>query len=255
MFFVELRRTVERSGPPKYVPIESLVDRTGFRSVYAIDSTTRDAVLSAGSVRDLEGLSVYSDTLFIDFDGEGGDEMADALIENNIQFERFDTGRRGCHIHVVIEPMTGPHVPYSQLQWVKEHATGSWDATIYRAHSIIRLEGTFHEKNPGHSKTYLYGNIGKPLNIPMLSPPPPIEIPGQHEGTRNEAEFWKQILVPKREPGRTNRVYMLGALARECGVEYDDGLEAVKQWAETAAQPPLRDERELLRAYRSGYRG
>lgn len=257
-FYYEVRRTVERHGPPVYVQHGELVGMTGFRSVYGFDRETRDMILTRGSVRDLDGLPVYSDTLFIDFDGmEGVNVLDNALRGEGIRYEVWDTGRRGVHFHIPIAPMFGPGVPYSQLRWVREHAPGEWDGTVYRPHSVIRLPGTMHEKNPGHGKEVLWASPGKTLIIPALTPPPPTSAtPGSLDGTaKPESVFWSNILVPKSSPGRTNRVYYLGALARECGVEYEAGLEAVRNWAVTWCSPPLTNEREIVRTYRSGYEG
>lgn len=254
-YFVEHRRVVNRVGPLRYVPLEQSSELTGFRSVYAVDAATRDMILQAKTFRGMSGLPVFSDCLYIDFDGdEGVEEFQQVLFTEGIGYDKWATGRRGVHFHIPIEPMFGPHVPHSQLTWVEARATGPWDKTIYRPHSIIRLPGTWHEKNPGHKKELIKTYWGKRLVIPVVVPVP-IEIRSAADGPKNEADFWSATLVPKSEPGRTARVYFLGSLARECGVDFETAREAVLTWASTQARPPLTNSQDVLRAFTSGYQG
>lgn len=253
MFHVELRRTVERTGPLHYVTLAEVEKHTGFRSVYAIDAQTTKQITQAKSFRGLQP-AVYSNCLFVDFDGdEGVTEFAERLTSEGIGYTCWSTGRRGAHFHVPCVPMFGVHVPHSQLLWVEARATGPWDRTIYRPFSLIRLPGTWHEKNPGHRKEIMAWGEGTLANIPMVVPVP-IEIRSPERG-QNESDFWAATLVPKSEPGRTARVFYLGALARECGVDYDKARDAILHWAANQARPPLTDTQDVLRAFTSGYQG
>lgn len=255
-YFIEVRRTVERSGPLAYAPLAHESYYTGFRSVYAVDTATRDLILSRGNVAGLEHTPVYSAELFLDYDSdEGVDEAVRTLADMGVRFAVFDTGRRGVHIHVPCAPMLGSSVPYSQLQFVRAHFGGAWDHTLYRHHSIFRLEGTFHEKNPGHTKRLrFWGPDGKLLEIPILPMPPPLERQREEDAsvTKTPSDFWSAVLAPHQGP-RTFHVYSLGALAAECGVSYDEGLAAAGNWAHTICRPPLTSERELTRVFNNGY--
>lgn len=253
-YFVETRRTVERSGPLAYTPLTELAGVTGFRSVFAVDAPLRDLILRKGSVGGLENAPVYSDTLFVDFDTDSGVEAAvQRLVDTGCHFEVWNTGRRGVHLHVPITPMRGAGVPHSQLTWVRANFEGDWDETVYRHHSIIRLPGTFHEKNPGHCKQLMVAYAGVLLTIPLLERPPPVSMPHTARGDRNPSEFWSSVLSPHQSPGRTFRIFHLGALAAECGLPFDEGLAAARSWAQTIANPPLHNEQEIRRVFVNGY--
>jgi hypothetical protein len=252
-WYIEHRRTVERTGPLKYVPLEACPTLTGFRAVYAVDAALKDHILKAGSVSGLDGVPVYSDTLFLDYDGEDGVEAArDTLCGLGARFEIYTTGRRGRHFHVQIEPMFGTSVPYSQLQFVRAYFTGAFDHTIYRPHSIIRLPGTYHEKAPGQMKQRLELLEGNPLRIPMQERPPEVAVRRNSEETQNPSDFWTAVLSPKAT-GRTFRLFFLGALAARCGIDYEEGLAAARSWATTICYPPLTSEREIQRVFSNGY--
>jgi hypothetical protein len=213
-----------------------------------------------GRVAGIDNAPVYSDCLFIDFDSRSGVlEMERYLRSTGIGYSRWATGRRGAHLHIDIEPMRGVHVPQSQLEWVRTrfdgHIDGIVDDTTFRKTSIIRLPGTWHEKNPGRRKERLYNVVGNRLVIPALSEPPVGSIKKKDiPDTKGAADFWLAMITRKGEPGRNQRVYSLGCLARECGLSHEKGLEAVIHWAATKCDPPLTHVGEIRRQYGNGYR-
>lgn len=254
-YFVEHRRTVVRSGPPKYVPLADIDNYTGFRGVYAVTEAVAKHIAAQGHVGNLQGVPVYSDTLFVDFDSEAGvTEFAKTLSRLHVRFEMYATGRRGTHFHVPIVPMWGTNVPNSQLAWVEANATGEWDRTIYRQASIIRLDGTWHEKNPGNRKQLSVSVISSnTLEIPLLPPEAGQHTPVSKDADKTSTDFWAMIYTPKGSPGRNFRLYSIARTAAELGMEENTARKAAEWWAHNRAQPPLPVDSEFTRIWRNGF--
>ncbi len=255
-YFIEHRRTVQRSGPPKYVDIDRIEGLTGFRSLYAV--TYADACRAQGerSVSVLADAPVFSDCLFVDYDGDNGrHEFAATLKDLGVEFSVWVTGRRGVHFHVPIVPSFGVTVPRDHLTWVAARATGDWDRTIYRPTAVIRLPGTWHEKAAGHCKECVERHEGALLEIPKAEQQPPGVRLAVSGGAKNQGEFWSALLESKGEPGRTFRLWHLARLSRECGIDEDEAVEALREWSVTRATPPLTDSREVERVIYNGLGG
>ena len=258
-YYAENRRTVYRIGKPVFVPLDQLPACQGFQSVYAFDEALMRVLQSKGNTTDLRDCIVYSDMLFVDFDVVNPviDDFFDWLYNNNYTYEMWDSGNRGPHAHVPIEPMRGTTVPQAQLAWVREHIpTGLFDPTIYRHHSVIRLPGTWHEKRAGHRKHLLESHHGRTLVISTIDVPLPGIIPTESATTneRDPAMFWSAVMTPKLSPGRNARLYSLGRLAAECGIVYEKALEAGLYWAREECKPPMTHEYEIQREFTNGYR-
>jgi hypothetical protein len=124
MYWVEHRQSLQRSGPPKFVPVEFLESYTGFRGVYEYDLMNAQEIERQGHMRNLDDLTVYSSTLFLDFDScpTQAEIFKQFLLEQNYSFEEYDSGNRSIHFHVDLVPMMGPYIPQVQKSWVKAHA-------------------------------------------------------------------------------------------------------------------------------------
>jgi hypothetical protein len=258
MILFEHRRIVQRQGPARFVSAEELSQCTGFRSVYGYAEGLAAHLATLPSHAGVTSeASVYSDTLFVDFDSDDGIDAAVKMLgQLGLAFEVWSTGRRGVHVHIACVPMQGSMVPASQRAWVEQHLEGDWDATIYRPGALIRLPGTWHEKAPGKRKELMYRMEGSPLAVPMLAATVPTAVSGTGEVSAPlpAGEFWAAVMEPKENPGRNARLFHLGALAARGSVPYDEALEAVRDWAHVMADPPLTNDREVERTFRNGYR-
>jgi len=251
-YYVEHRRVVRRTGKPVFAHVADLPLLTGFRGVYGVPAGTAQAVVNFGDVTPLTHTPVWSDTLFVDFDGTAGvSEARETLNDLGIAYEIWSTGRRGCHFHILTEEYCSVDLPKRHKQWVEDNLTGDWDPTIYNNTSIIRLPGTFHEKNPGQTKALAFSKQGEALKIPELRDLPAREVVEETEPTK--AKFYAKLM--QQAPQRNAHVYYMGKLSRECGVSEAEGIEAVLWWATSICNPPLDvSDRELERQFKNGRR-
>lgn len=251
--YVEYRRTVRRSGAPRFLHVDELEGKQGFRGVYGVDETTARAIEKHGDVSPLSKTPVKSSVLFIDFDtDEGVEETKEILWAGGIEFEQYSTGRRGAHFHIAIKPMRGVGVPFSQHEWVRENIPGAWDPTVYRATSIYRLPGTWHEKKAGARKELVAANYGGAmLEIPYQEQAPKPVRDDTEAGDRNPSVFYANLC--KNADQRNSHVFYMGVLSKQCDIEYQKGLDSVKWWARSLCNPPLDvSDHEIERQFRNG---
>lgn len=254
-WYVEIRRTVCRYGDIEFTALPLSGNERGFRSIFAFDEAFTEILVNKTLV-DSKNAVLYSDILFVDFDSdEGVQEFAHLLVDLGVSFELYSTGRRGKHFHIPIVPMTGIGLGYSHEAWVKEH-TKYADFTIYSPRSIIRLPGTWHEKSPGHRKECIYKQEGDTLNIPKIDKSPkPTYSTSNYTGIRNISDFWLKVMKKQCSPGRNEGLVILGAIAAQCGISYEEGVDAAKWWALTKCDPPLIiSDNEVDRQFSNGYR-
>jgi hypothetical protein len=254
-YYYEVRPTVSRIGKLRFVPADELHLHTGFRSVYGYDEALVDLLLDRGSTEAMAGYPVFANELIVDVDDDDlVPQVAEQLKKLGVSFQWFNTGRRGAHFHVATEPLCVRNLPHSMRMWCKSNMPEGVDLTIYREAAVIRLPGTWHEKNPGHRKELVHSASGNLLVIPVVAPPPPPSGTWDRtEGPRPKAEFWALYLETKAEPGRHMRLFALGARAAECGMSYEEGLDAVTEWAATKAIPPIPGH-DVAQHYANGYR-
>jgi Zn/Cd-binding protein ZinT len=115
----EFRRKTHRFGTPE-LDASPKSDHT-FQSVYGYPQDTVNKILSQGHTRDLKGLPVYSDYLYIDVDQDDNvDIVRQKLRVLGIKIMEYTTGNRGIHFHIPITRMEGTDVVYSQKVWLRE---------------------------------------------------------------------------------------------------------------------------------------
>lgn len=250
MHYIEIRPTLKRGGAPKLVPMEDQAKYTGFRSVYAFPLEVAEYIKDANSTRFMQGIDVYSDTLFMDFDDCDPIEFRQWLKDSNIAYEEWDSGNRSVHFHIQIEPMEGPDVPSSQRAWVKKHAPQA-DVSFYHPTGIYRLPRTYHSKNPGHCKTLVELNSGIPLKIPVttrtIAPVPTAQDTG------NQEEFFTALLQKQTSGHRRPHLWLLATLAAESGITYERAVEYL-QWHNSNFAAPPHDEAVISQQAESAYR-
>ena len=256
MIKYEYRPHLLRYGAPQLMPIEAAKGIVGFSSIYGFPAETARCIEDSGSTKDIYGMPLYSDILYLDYDSdEGVEEARQILINMGVGFERFTTGNRGCHFHITTKPMTGPLVPSIQKAYVDltfPHA----DLSIYKYTGIIRNTGTWHLKNPGKRKELVEEVSGKRLIID-LSPPK------DRDQTRvfyadldpEEADIilGQRLLNPISEGGRNNGLYILAYMAKVAMYDKAAARDMLWQYNCTMIQPPL-DDREFNSVINSCYR-
>lgn len=256
MIKFEYRPHLFRYGDPQLLPRDVARGIVGFSSVYGFPEETYKCIEEAGSIKDIYGLPLYSDILYLDYDSdEGVEEARQILLKMGIAFERFTTGNRGCHFHIPIIEMVGPLVPTLQKSYVDQtfpHA----DLSIYKYTGIIRNTGTWHLKNPGKRKATIEQVSGKKLSIDLTPPK-------DRSQTRvffmdlepDEADIilGEKLLRPIHEGGRNNGIYMLTYMAKTAKYNKQEVSELLWKYNCEMVVPPL-DEREFKSIINSCYR-
>lgn len=224
-YWVETRSTVRRTGKPMLVPLEEIYNRTGFRSVYSYEVTTKDEILAAGSTANLRGTRVYSDILFVDFDGTDSTPFKKYLISHNIAFEQYDSGGRSAHFHIKIEPMLGVDVPARQKAWMKEHAPTA-DHSFYHPAGMYRLPRTYHAKT-SRQKVLLETHTGQLLTIPELT----VTTRSRNIGIDDEGsseKFYIFVLTKKGQGQRSMHLFTTAAAGFKAGLGWDTVMAGLK---------------------------
>lgn len=175
MYYVEIRKQIQRKHDPQLVPLDTIwsVDGTEypFRSVYAYTEETAEQVYNKRSTAGLQSVYKYSDMLFIDIDSDDNDVQiaGNKLCDLGLEFEYWTTGNRGGHFHLPLEPMAGLHTNEYQRKWVDENIPVKTDCTIYTCNGQFRMPHAVHDKT-GKPKELQEKIAGKILRIDTVQP-------------------------------------------------------------------------------------
>lgn len=239
-YLLELRFGVRRLGAPLLVPPQEVGQwpLRNFRSVYAYAAED----MKGRGVKDMEGVRLYSDQLFVDIDKtqEEVDKFKEFLISSGVKFELWHTGRRGGHFVIDIEPMVGTDIHISQAAWVREALGDSADMTLYKPTGQWRLPGTVHEKHPGHIKHLVFKNPGKKLFIPAST----IKLTIKSSETlplETKADWLSNMTLIRGEGQRSLHIYILCKSCMACGIELEEAQDCVSWWNERFCTPPHDD--------------
>jgi hypothetical protein len=229
MYYVEWTDAVnKRTG--NMVPIEQLptlltLPNPGWVTNYQFPEATAKQIKASGNSRGFSDFSVKSTQLIIDFDGglQNIQPFCHSLVSRDVSHTIYDSGGKGAHIHIAIEPMEGINVPYSQKVFV-EKLFGNVDGSIYGHHSLIALPGRMHPKT-GKPKREVGKYLGeKSLKIPVVKP---VEFNIQQDATMQWA-LNRILQFIEHPPGEGNRTQTLWSIAKTCaeaGLSYDTTLE------------------------------
>jgi hypothetical protein len=231
----EVRAWQKRQGKPLFVHLDQLEGKRGFRSVYAYPAEVKKLIEERRSTADIHDQSVFSDKLFIDFDNVGCADTLEHLNDLGVEHSVWTSGNRSFHIHVTVEPMLGPDVPYSQRMWVQQNIPDQADLTFYTHAGQFRLPGTLHEKT-GQRKVKIQSFGGEPLVIPIVKRQLSVTSP---RGSSGGGFFMARLLKPAQEPGRRVFAWHLAKSAFEEGVAYEEALTKILWWNERLCSPPL----------------
>jgi hypothetical protein len=248
MYYVEVRPTVRRAGPPRLIPIDQVDQHRGFRSIVAYDAETVQHIKEQGGTADLRGVPVYADTLFMDFDGHDPTQFREWLQASDLSYSEWDSGNRSVHFHIPIEPVFGPWVTEAMKQWVKQHAPTA-DISFYHNSGQYRLPGTYHAKRPGRKKELTFSRDGSALVLPQPTETEYFALPG--DGTRQD--FFTLLLQAINEGGRRPRAWLLAVTAAEAGLEFQETVEHLLWWNDAMCSPP-HDSETIVRQCESAYR-
>lgn len=237
-YFVEVRATQQRTGRPVLVPLSEVQKYTGYRSVFCYGPELAERIRQTGSTKDLRGESVYSDTLFLDFDNSDGASTIAYLKEQGIAFERYTSGSRSVHLHVPIVPIEGADVPARHKAWVKQYAADA-DVSFYHPAGVYRLDRTFHAKT-GKPKQLLESVAGKLLELPKLSTNQRPTVVVTDGGTPEQ--FYIHLCTRKGIGGRRPHMFVLAAAGFEAGMDYEQVLDATRWWNAVMCDEPHDDQ-------------
>ncbi len=147
---------------------ESELPAAGFASVYRYTETDAKAMQALGSFKGFKG-TVYSERLQIDADTAEASEACEGRLKaQGIAFEKFTTGNRGHHYHVVRSTPPSHVLPGSDKFFVKSEYPGC-DVSFYHHVGLYRQIGARHAKT-GNRKELLYSVPGKVLELPLVVP-------------------------------------------------------------------------------------
>jgi hypothetical protein len=256
MIKYEYRLQTIRFGAPTLLPNGVAQGIIGFSSVYGFPDETQACIESIESIRGINGLPLYSDMLYLDFDSEDGVEEAEAMLQGmGVGFKKYTTGNRGCHFHIPTVPITSPILPSIHKAFVDNHFPKA-DLSLYKYSGLIRNVGTWHIKNPGKRKLLVKEVVGSLLTIEIVPPKDRGRIKFVYEELdQTEADFLLGTMLLKEihEGKRNNTVYMMAFLAKTAGMDYTEAEDLLGKYNQTHIFPPL-DNREFKSVIRSCYR-
>ena len=235
-YFIEIRPALKRNSAPRLVPLSERYTYTGFTSLYAFDEETKKFIEDQRSTANLGDREVYSDTLFIDFDGIAQEKIADFETKlEGLAFEAYHSGGRSIHYHIPVAPTVGRDVHRQQKLWVAKH-TDFADLSIYKKCGIYRLPGTYHNKYPGQKKTLLYSKDGDILNIERQ------ELPGHRtseEPVDENDKLTNLLFHIVHEGNRNNMAFLVGKTSQKCGNNFWKTQELLELWNRYNVLPSL----------------
>ena len=236
-YFIEVRPALKRNSAPRLVPLAERYAFTGFTSLYAFDEETKKFIEDQRSTANLGDREVYSDTLFIDFDGIAQEKIVDFEVKlAGLAFDVYHSGGRSIHYHIPVVPTTGRDVHRQQKLWVAAQ-TDFADLSIYKKCGIYRLPGTYHNKYPGQKKTLLYRKDGDILNIERQ------ELPTNYmaaEAPEDDNDKLTNLLfLTVHEGNRNNMAFLVGKTSQKCGNNYWKTKELLELWNRHNVLPSL----------------
>ena len=238
--WVELTNGPKHGMPPKLVPLETINNNTGFRSLYGYNDEVKAWIETninkfggAGSIVGLAAarLPLYSDILFVDFDIESvrsGQLLVKDLKEMGVAYSVWESGGRSIHVHIRCVPYEDCRVPYSQKQWIIDWMTSRGviaDTSIYHAAGLFRLPNTLHQSS-GKPKTLLARHEGDLLDYELIDHSVAQAPSNLEEATRM---VWRMLLTYEVS-SRHFHVFKIASQADRLGWSEHDIKEALLWW-------------------------
>lgn len=235
---------------------------SGYCSVYAFEQSAKWAIKAQGSSQGLSRFPVYSDRLWIDIDAADDSPQEVERVKQytrdltrkfqalDYSFTVWDSGSKGFHIAIRIEPMFGKDVPWSQAEWVRG-AGITCDFSLYQHGRLLSNPGRLHPKS-GRKKSKVFEHKGSvTLNVPMLIAPskPDLDLETLTDSDMGKIALNRlgSLIYDAPLPGMRHTSYWSTASqCLEAGLKYDLVL-GLLCWINKMSPSP-KDESEIERA-------
>jgi hypothetical protein len=235
------------------VPVEQLHKLTGFRSVYLFTQNDAQCIKKSNSSSGMTKYEVFSNELFLDFDGDDALLKADNVFRACQDYHDFSTtmwfsGSKGYHIVIKIQDMFGLDVPYSQKLFV-QNAFGKdyCDESIYKHSGLIRLPNTVHQKT-GKRKVLVKEHKGSNiLEIPYVDKPIQENF-NNVEYTPSTVVFLELIRLMEKDVGIGQRhmsMFTLAGMLAGVGYKYETILDILENLNASFEEPKSKTEVEI----------
>lgn len=233
IYFVEVRSTVRRLGPPKLVLLSDVLKYRGFRTIVGYDAKSAENICITGTTQGLQGKEVYADTLFMDFDNHDPIEFRQWLQQSELSYEEYHSGGRSVHFHIPIVPVFSDWITIAMKFWVKKHAPTA-DISFYHNAGLYRLPGTYHAKYPGQYKRLIAAKAGTEL---LLTRAGVVSLP-HAVVTKGPEAFFAMLSQRKTEGQRQPFLWRLAVVGLEAGLTLSQVIEDALWWNERYCDPP-----------------
>jgi len=242
MIKYEYRSQLIRFGAPHLLPNGVAQSIVGFSSVYGFPEETATCITTIESIKGIQGLPLYSDTLYLDIDNSEFIPEVEAVLRNKgVGFSKYTTGNRGCHFHVPCEPVISPILPSIHKAFVENWFPGA-DLSLYKYSGIIRNVGTWHIKNPGRRKELLEEVPGKLLVLDILPPKNRSKtflVYEELDDTEADFQLGCMLLRNISEGKRNNTLFMMAFLAKTAGYDTEEATDILWGYNCSHVSPPI----------------
>lgn len=255
LYFEWAQKVSHRKGrmvPETALPQILKMQDPGYRSVYMFSES--DAKKMEGSSKGFDQYVPHSNELIIDIDsGEWDLEMCTGLLgHDGFEYTVFSSGNKGYHVVLTLDKLYADHrLPYSQRKWVEQLGM-AFDPSVYKHSSLISLEGRIHPVTKKR-KTKLYHQPGKPLVLPLVSPPEKQIVIGDDEESLKlgTAQLHSLVANPPTEGNRHGALWSCSKSLAEAGIPLEAALEFLQVINDKWPNPKA--ESEVERAVKAAY--
>lgn len=253
-YYYEYRATGKRMGAPTLLPKNRFEGLGGFVSLFGFNQEVVDYISHTGATRGIGKFPLYADKLKLDFDNspEAEKKALNWLREKGIGYILYNTGNRGHHIHIDIEPMERVGLAYYFEAVVKNVFPGA-DSKIYKPTGVIRLPGTYHAKT-GHKMTLIEEYSGKKMRISDHYKLKYVPVKQVGDVDKDMLDFWftRDLNRDVGEGDRNTHIFNLAATAMRLNIDKDVTIQLIAEWNAKHSHPSVRDS-EMLATIKSAY--
>lgn len=251
--FIEL--TNSKFHTSEFIPIEDVINYTGYRSVFAWSREDADTAHAAGTVKVLKDRPAFTDTIYVDFDNNETGALAfrDELEMQDVLYDMYTSGGRSIHFHIFTMPVYDILVPNSVRKFMQNFKRYGYDESVYNYCSLFRLPGTLHEKT-GKPKELIGQGGFYYIDLPLVEPDKIALIPADHDALSVAVALYSNYIGGGvAEGGRYTVQWKVAKAFQEAGLSFDTVLELVlamdESWKNLSKGPE-----QTKRAVRDAYR-
>lgn len=230
MILYEYRPALYRKAKPILLPENRFLGLDGFISIWGFPEDTAKHIKEQGNLKGLKGRLLYTDRVYLDFDNNktAYEKAIVQLNEMGAEYDAFETGNRGEHVHIRIQPVSSYFLPSRVVSWVHDHFPGA-DLSIYKPSGIIRLPDTIHLKT-GKKKKPIIRKQGVILDLPETGPPI-VKIKNAETDIQSQANNLAFLLADYPiEGGRNNHCFKILKNFWELRVARDVATRMILEW-------------------------